>query len=99
MLVRRRGHLLAISSLASYRGLPGLAGYCATKAAVNTLMEGLRPELKAWGIGTTIVCPGWLRTPMTESLIFRMPYLMEPDEAARLIIAALRRGRDRKSVV
>src|SRR5262249_10857703 len=63
MIERRRGRLVAISSLASFRGLPRMAGYCASKAGVNALMEALRFELKPFGIHTTVVCPGWVRTP------------------------------------
>ena len=46
MIQRRRGHLVALSSLASYRGVPSLAGYCASKAGVNALMDALRCELR-----------------------------------------------------
>src|SRR5579885_97065 len=67
MLARRRGHLAAISSLASYRGLPKMAGYCASKAGVNNLLDGLRLELKPLGIAVTTICPGWIRTPLTEN--------------------------------
>ncbi|HZT80250.1 MAG TPA: SDR family oxidoreductase, partial [Gemmataceae bacterium] len=55
MLARRRGHLAAISSLASYRGLPKMAGYCASKAGVNNLLDGLRLELKPLGIAVTTI--------------------------------------------
>ena len=49
MLARKTGHLVAISSMAAYKGLPGSAGYCATKAAVNAYCEGLRIELRGRG--------------------------------------------------
>ena len=91
MLRRRSGHLAAVSSLAAYKGLPGESGYCASKAAVNTFLEGLRIQLHDRGITVTTVCPGFVLTPMTEINDFDMPWLLQPDEAARRIVRALRR--------
>jgi short-subunit dehydrogenase len=94
MLARRRGHLAALSSLASYRGLPKMAGYCASKAGVNALLDGLRVELKAQGIAVTTICPGWIRTPMTEKIdLPPMPDLMELEDAVQRIITAIRKRR------
>jgi short-subunit dehydrogenase len=93
MLQRGRGHLAAVSSLASYKGLPGESAYCASKAAVNVYMEGLRIQLRSRGIAVTTICPGFVRTAMTDVNEFPMPWLMEPDEAARRIVRALQRRR------
>jgi short-subunit dehydrogenase len=93
MLERRQGHLAAISSLGAYKGLPGESGYCASKAAVNCYMEGLRIHLQDKGIAVTTICPGFIRTPMTAVNKFHMPWLLEPDEAARRIVRALARRR------
>jgi len=93
MLQRRRGHLAAISSISAYKGLPGESGYCASKAAVNTYMEGLRIHLRDRGITVTTICPGFVRTPMTDVFDFHMPWLLEADDAARRIVRALRRRR------
>jgi short-subunit dehydrogenase len=93
MLRRGGGHLVAVSSMAAYKGLPGESAYCSSKAAVNTFMEGLRIQLRGRGIAVTTVCPGFVRTPMTEANQFKMPFLLEADEAARRIVAALRRHR------
>jgi short-subunit dehydrogenase len=91
MLSRKSGHLVAISSLAAYKGMPGSAGYCATKAAVNTYCEGLRIELHNRGIAVTSVCPGFVKTEMTAGKTHPMPLLMDADVAARRIIRALKR--------
>jgi short-subunit dehydrogenase len=91
MLRRGRGHLAAVSSLAAYKGLPGESAYCASKAAVNSLMEGLRIQLRGKGVAVTTICPGFVRTPMTAVNEFSMPFLLEADEAARRIVKALRR--------
>lgn len=91
MLARGAGHLAAVSSLAAYKGLPGSAGYCATKAAVNAYCEAARIELKATGVAVTCVCPGFVDTPMTATNPRPMPFLLPPDEAARRILVALRR--------
>jgi short-subunit dehydrogenase len=93
MLARGRGHLVAISSLASYRGLPLMAGYCASKSGVNALMEALRIEIGPRGICTSTVCPGWIRTPMTERLALKESAMLDVDDAARRVVRAIRKRR------
>src|SRR5436190_2245524 len=90
MVERKRGHLVGISSVASYRGLPRMLGYCASKAGVNAIFDGLRVELAPLGIHTTIVCPGWVRTPLTEKIEGHMEHLLDVEEAAREITYAIR---------
>jgi short-subunit dehydrogenase len=94
MLQRGQGHLAAVSSLASYLGMPGESGYCASKAAVNVYMEGLRVQLRRRGIAVTTICPGFIETPMTAVNTFPMPFLMKADRAAQLILNAI--GRKKK---
>jgi NAD(P)-dependent dehydrogenase (short-subunit alcohol dehydrogenase family) len=93
MLERRSGHLVGISSLASYRGIPRLAGYCASKAGLNALLEAIRVELKPLGIAVTTICPGWIRTPMTADLDIPKTELIEVEDAARGIVAVIRSRR------
>jgi short-subunit dehydrogenase len=89
MLQRQKGHLAAVSSLASYKGMPGESGYCSSKAAVNVYMEGLRIQLRSRGIAVTTICPGFIKTPMTAVNEFPMPWLMTADKAAAKILRAL----------
>ncbi|MEX2286444.1 MAG: SDR family NAD(P)-dependent oxidoreductase [Planctomycetaceae bacterium] len=91
MLARGRGHLAAVSSQGAYKGMPGSAGYCASKAAVSTFMESLRIELRNRGIAVTTICPGFVRTEMTAKNAFYMPGLLDADEAGRQIVRALER--------
>lgn len=93
MLRRGQGHVAAVSSLAAYKGLPGESAYCATKAGVNVYLEGLRIRLRGTGIAVTTICPGFVRTPMTDVNNFHMPWLLEADDAARRIVRALARRR------
>jgi short-subunit dehydrogenase len=93
MLERRHGHIAGVASLAGYRGFPATSVYCATKAAMITQLEGLRVELAAYGVRVTTVCPGFVRTPMTGRNSGPMPFLLEPEDAARRIVRAIRRGR------
>jgi short-subunit dehydrogenase len=92
MLARKSGHLVAISSLAGYRGLPGESAYCASKAAVNSYLDGLRIHLRGTGIRATTVCPGFVKTPMTAANKFHMPGLLDAETAAYRIIRAIRAG-------
>jgi short-subunit dehydrogenase len=91
MLERRRGHVVAISSLASARGIPGLAGYCASKAGVNALLDAFRVELQPCGIHVTTICPAWIRTPLTANAAVPPSELLPVDEAARRIVRAIRK--------
>jgi short-subunit dehydrogenase len=91
MIERRRGHLVAISSVASYRGLPRMLGYCASKSGVNALMDGLRVELPPLGIHITTVCPCWVRTPLTAKLEGRLDGIIDVETAAGEIAYAIRR--------
>lgn len=93
MIARKRGHLVGVSSLASYQGLPQDAGYAGSKAAQRLHLESLRIELRPTGVKVTTVCPGFVRTPLTDRNDFDMPFLMEVQPAARRIIKAIRHGR------
>ncbi|MBN9119833.1 MAG: SDR family NAD(P)-dependent oxidoreductase [Planctomycetes bacterium] len=93
MLARKSGHLVAVSSLAGYRGLPAESAYCASKAAVNVYMDGLRIHLRGTGVRATTICPGFVTTPMTASNKFHMPQLMTAEYAARKMIRAIKAGK------
>jgi NAD(P)-dependent dehydrogenase (short-subunit alcohol dehydrogenase family) len=90
MVERKRGHLAVLSSMASYRGLPHMAGYCASKAGLNSLFDALRVELRPHGIAVTTICPAWVRTPLTTPLNLPDKDIMEVEDAVRLIIRGLR---------
>ncbi len=91
MVKRGEGHLVAISSLASYRGLPKSGAYSASKAAVSTLFESLRVDLRRSGVAVTVIHPGFIRTPMTANRKKKLPFLLEVDDAACRIIRAVER--------
>ncbi len=90
MLKRKQGQIVAISSLASYKGIPSAAAYCASKAAVNNYMESLRIQLYGKGVSFTTICPGFIRTPMTQKNK-GMFLVMDADRAARKIARAIRK--------
>ncbi|MFL6230467.1 MAG: SDR family NAD(P)-dependent oxidoreductase [Pyrinomonadaceae bacterium] len=89
MIARGEGQLVAISSLASYRGLPKSGAYCASKAALNALFESLRLDLKNTGVQVSIIKPGFIKTPLTAGREAQMPYLLELDDATRRILRAI----------
>jgi short-subunit dehydrogenase len=83
------GQIAIMSSLAGFIGLPGAPAYCASKAAVRVWGESLRGELAGSGIRVSVICPGFVRTPMTDRNPFPMPFLMSPEKAARIIVSRL----------
>jgi short-subunit dehydrogenase len=93
MVANRHGHVVGVASVAGYRGLPGSEAYGATKAAQINLLEAMRGALARHRIRVTTVCPGFVRTPMTEANTFPMPFLIEPEAAARSIANGLERRR------
>jgi short-subunit dehydrogenase len=89
MVARRQGRLVAISSLAAYRGLAKSAAYCASKAALSSYFESLRIDLRHTGVGVTIIHPGFIKTALTAGREAKMPYLMELDDAVKKIVLAI----------
>jgi len=92
MLAARAGTLCAISSMAGHRGLPGHVPYAASKAAVITLMDGLRMELHNTGVHAMTICPGFVHTPMTAGKR-KMMFVMSADAAVGKIVGAIARGK------
>jgi len=93
MLARGSGHIAAVASLAGYRASSVALPYSAAKAAVIHLIEGLRLSTGSRGIAFTIINPGFVRTPLTARHTFRMPFLVEADDAAERIVRGLERGK------
>jgi short-subunit dehydrogenase len=89
MVSRGSGRIAGIASVAGYRGLPGSEAYGATKAAQINQLEAMRTALASSGVDVVTVCPGFVRTEMTEGNSFPMPFLIDPDEAARAIRSGL----------
>jgi short-subunit dehydrogenase len=92
LVEQQAGTIALVSSVAGYRGLPKSLVYGPTKAAVINLAEALYLDLQPKGIGVCVVNPGFVKTPMTDQNDFKMPALIEPEEAAREIVAGLEDG-------
>ncbi len=90
---RRSGEIVGIASVAGYNGMPRAAGYGSTKSAIITLLQSLRLELPAYGVGITTVNPGFVDTEPTRRNDFPMPFMLTPEVAADRIVRGLLAGR------
>jgi short-subunit dehydrogenase len=93
MLSRGRGHIAGVSSLAGLRPVPTAGGYGASKAAASHMLDAIRFDLEPRGVRVTNITPGFVRTPLTDRNRYRMPFLMEVDRAAEIIVSGLEGGR------
>lgn len=93
MLARDRGLLVVVSSVAANRGLTRSATYSASKAAITTFWEGMRVDLNDTGVDCLTIHPGFVRTPLTDTNDFPMPFMIEADDAARRMADAIERRR------
>lgn len=93
MRARGAGKLVGIASVAGIRGVPGSGGYCASKSAAITYLEALRGEMRPYGVRVVTILPGYIRTPLTAKNPYRMPFLLEADDAARRIRRAIDSGK------
>ena len=89
MKKEKRGTLVGIASVAGFRGIPGGGAYSASKAAAIKYCESLRVELRNDGISVVTICPGYIKTPMTAVNKFKMPFLIDSDEAAARFARAI----------
>ncbi len=93
MIERRKGCLVGISSLAAFRGLPGAASYCSSKAAQKAFLESFRVDLRRYGIRVLSIHPGFIETPMTDHGNFQMPFMMPVRKSSLLIARAIMKGK------
>jgi short-subunit dehydrogenase len=97
MVERKSGRIVGVASLAGLRGMPTASAYSASKGAMINFLQSSRFHLQDHNIGVTIVNPGFVRTPLTDKNDFHMPFLIEPEKAARIICNAIARERSEVS--
>ena len=95
MRLRKKGQIAVLSSLAGFRGMPSAPAYCASKAAVRSYGEGLRGRLSGDGVSVSVICPGFVKSRITDANNFKMPFMMPASKASRLIKKGLKNNRSR----
>ena len=88
----KRGALVGVASVAGFRGLPGSSAYSASKAAAISYLESLRVEMHGSGVKVVTLCPGYIKTPMTDINTYPMPFIIEAGDAARRMVRVIERG-------
>ncbi len=96
MCARGKGQIALVGSIAGIRGLPYSPGYCATKAAIHAYSESIRGRLAARGVQVSLIIPGFVKTPLNESIESIKPLEMTDARAALIIRRGLEKG---KSVI
>lgn len=91
------GHVVAVSSVAALRGMPGAGAYCASKAALATYMQALEAELYHTDLHTTTLFPGYIDTPLNDMMKNR-PFLIDATKGARIIADLIDRKVTRSTV-
>jgi short-subunit dehydrogenase len=92
LIAQGQGTMAFISSVAGYRGLPKALVYGPSKAALTNFAETLYMDLNEKNIGVVLINPGFVRTPLTAQNEFKMPALIEPEEAALEMARGFERG-------
>lgn len=92
-LQRRAGHIAIMASVAGYSGLPRAMGYGSTKAALINLAEALYLECRPYNVKVQVINPGFVKTGLTDSNPFPMPFLMDLEDAVTALVVGLKRSR------
>ena len=95
MQERKSGQVALMSSLAAFRGLPSAPAYSASKAWVRSYAEGLRGRYAPDGVGVSVICPGFVKSRITDHNTYKMPFFMDAPKAARIIEKGLSRNKSR----
>lgn len=93
MMARRHGQIAIVSSIAAFIPLPDSPSYCASKSAVLSYGLSLRALLRPYGVQVSVVCPGYVTTPMMLREKGAKPFVMPTERAVQLIVAGLGRNR------
>ena len=92
---REHGHILIMSSLSCWFPFPGISLYASTKRYLKSMAQGLRTEMKAYGVNVTVVCPGAVATNLynlkdnLKELAINLGVMMRPEQLARRGINAM----------
>ena len=86
MKKRNKGQIAVMSSMAGFRGMASAPYYSSTKNCVRALGEALRGDLYKYNIKVSVICPGFIKTPLTDLNKFPMPFLMSAEKAVKIII-------------
>ena len=97
MVEKDKGHVVITSSLTGFRGLPGSIAYTASKAGAMSLAESMYADLRKTGVKVQVVNPGFIKTQLTAKNDFNMPFLMEPEDAAREVFEHMNTDNFKKS--
>jgi len=89
MLEQKSGHLVVVSSVAGFRGLPKSSAYSSSKAAISTYWEALRVECQPHGIAATTINPGYIKTPLTDKNNHPMPFIISAEKAAKIMASGI----------
>ena len=95
MALRQTGSIALMSSLAGFNGMPSAPGYSASKAWVRSYGEGLRGKFFSKGIRVSVICPGFVKSRITQQNKFAMPFLMDAKLAANIILKGLEKDKVR----
>ena len=89
----RRGYLLGMSSSVAWLPLTRAQAYGASKAGSSHFLEAMKIDLANEGIDVSVICPGFVKTPLTDQNDFSMPWRISAEQAANEIIAGLQQRR------
>jgi short-subunit dehydrogenase len=89
MRQRKSGQIALVSSLAAFRGMAISPAYCATKAAIKSYGEGLRGWLRHYGVKVSVICPGFVKSDLSDNFPEPKMLIMSADRAAQIIHKAL----------
>jgi short-subunit dehydrogenase len=85
MIPRKRGQLVLMSSLAGVCGVSREPAYSASKSAVKEFGVMLGGQLKKHGISVSVICPGFVKSALTDKNRYKMPFIMSAEKAARIM--------------
>src|SRR5688572_2237386 len=93
MMQRQQGQIAIVSSLAAFVALPDSPSYCASKSAVLSYGLALRALLADKGVNVSVICPGYITTPMSAREQVKKPQEMSAEKAAEIIVRGLAKNR------
>lgn len=89
---QKHGHIVGISSFSAFHAIPGSGAYSGSKAALTNYLQAARIELKKHGIAVTTIHPGFIKTDLAPNME-KYPFVVQPAQAAKEILAAIRAKR------